>query len=167
MNAQESGAFKVAYARFDKENFDTAISDFYLEIPSLSVSDLNELDYVVMCSSHIPEWVAKVSEVVFIKSMGRTSRVRVSEIRSVFGNQQATAALNEVWHYFDGTAPKVVKYASESFFELSTSVPLRAKSHLDGALTFNKAIQGLADTFRVKPTQIKISITSEELPSES
>lgn len=162
MDLEGANDLQVAFVKCTKDDFDRLVSEFYLLLPSIPLSAIADLDYVVMHQEHIPYWVAKIEEVAYMKSAGNTVQVRCSEVRDVWGNQSVKAELRKVDHNFDGSRSLVLAYPTNQFFVLGTTVQMKVKAPELGGLSLKRAIAEIADTYGVLPSQVEISITAVE-----
>ncbi|CAI8719526.1 hypothetical protein [Pseudomonas chlororaphis] len=154
---------KVAFASFNSSDFQKVLDEHSLYLSGIALNELVGLDFVVMCGGHIPEWVAKVEEIVLSKSIG-SCEVRVSEVRSlagIWGTKEVSDAINETYYSFDGARTKLTEYPSDRLFTVGNPVQLRAKTAFRGSLSLELAAKEVAETYRVKPSQVKITISSE------
>lgn len=163
VSTEDKTSFKVAFVRFDSSDFQRLLDEHYVNLPGISFSDLVDLDFVVMCGSHIPEWVVKIEEIVLPRSSG-SAKARVSEARSVVGiwaTKEVNEAFTETYHHFDGVRTVLTEFPSDRLFTVGNHVQLRAKTAFRGALSLEMAVEEVAATYRVKPSQVKIVISSE------
>ncbi|EKT4527585.1 hypothetical protein QEM33_000105 [Pseudomonas putida] len=163
MDMEDKTSSKVAFARFGTTDFKRVLDEHSLNLSGIALNELVGLDFVVMCGGHIPEWVARVEEVVLPKSTG-TCEVRLSEVRSlagIWGTKEVNDAINETYYNFDGSRTILTEYPSDRIFTVGNPVQLRAKTDFRGALSLELAVQEVAATYRVKPSQVRITISSE------
>ncbi|TDV54645.1 hypothetical protein EC919_104384 [Pseudomonas graminis] len=153
---------RVAFVSFTQDDFDCLVSESFLLLPRMALSDITDLDFVVMHYGHTPYWVAKIEEVAYLKSAGNTVQIRCSEVRNVWDSEAAKAELKKVYRNFDGSRPSVVACSSNQFFALGTTVQMKVKAPGLGGLSLKRAIAEIADTYGVLSSQVEISITAVE-----
>ena len=165
MSEVEKGSFRVAFARYDRAGFDKVLKEHSITLSGLAINDLIGLNFLVMCTAHIPEWVVQVKEILLPKVQGGAIELRVGEVRSVcenWGTPEVSQAFNEVWYDFKGHQTILTEFPSDAIFKVGLPVQLRANTNARGALSLEAAVLSVAETYAVKPSQVKIVISSPD-----
>jgi len=120
------------------------------------------VDYLILCSEHVPTWVAKVKEIVIPRTEGGPLTVRFSEVRSVFG-KGATSEYQEAFGKYrnNGWGAFLSTFENELFFTIGDPVAFKVRPDFFGSLSMENAIDALAETYGVSTEQVEISIRSK------
>lgn len=164
MSKNENLKIPAASVAFAMKDFGRVVETqaFEMGLGRLNPMAIASLDYVVICSAHIPTWVAKVKEILLSRMQKGCLTVRVSEVRSVaskWGCPDVATAFKP--HSFDGHETQLTEFDDETFFTVGDPVQLHAGLHTHGALSIDRAIELLAETYRVRQSQIQITISAK------
>jgi hypothetical protein len=120
------------------------------------------VDYLILCTEHVPTWVAKVEEIVIPRTEGAPLTVRFSEVRSVFG-QGTTPEYQEAFKMYrnNGWGAFLSTFENDLFFTIGDPVAFKVRPNAHGLLNMENAIDALADTYGVSADQVEITIRSK------
>ncbi|WP_426182871.1 hypothetical protein [Pseudomonas sp. TWRC1-2] len=163
MNMEEGVKIKAVCVYFEQDDFRRLLQSHELAIPlgEIPLFKLAGLQYAVICYGHIPSWVAKVREVLLPEREGGLVCARVSEVRSLsWGNPEVPKAFRD--HPLEKMKPAICEFPDETFFNLGEIVQLQPGLHQHGFLSLERAVEQLAEAYRVDPSQVKISISAKK-----
>ncbi|OFS72050.1 hypothetical protein HMPREF3173_16060 [Pseudomonas sp. HMSC08G10] len=129
------------------------------------------VDYLILCETQSPSWIAKIQELVYPRDKSAPLLFRFSEIRSIKDlSDELEDKKAEVFKpYFDarrsGKWPQVTEFEDDQFFTIGDHLPFILQSEMLGPLSMDKAVEKLAKTYGVDPSQVEIIIRSKPVAS--
>lgn len=122
------------------------------------------VDYLILCSAHIPTWVAKIQEIVMPRAQKMPMVFRLSEVRSI-SEMDDSEEFREAFKSFQdtrykATMPFVCDFEDDLFFSIGKSVWFKPDPEVFGPLSMESATIALAETYGVGRDQVEITIRS-------
>lgn len=122
------------------------------------------VEYLILCSGHIPSWVAKIQEIVMPRTQRTPMLFRFSEVRSVTDiddNDEFRGAFKSFQDArYKAPLPFKCDFENDLFFSLGKEVWFKPTPEVFGLLTMEKATVLLAESYGVGPDQVEITIRS-------
>ncbi|MCG8291971.1 hypothetical protein [Pseudomonas entomophila] len=117
------------------------------------------VDYLILCSGHIPMWIAKIEEIAISRRDENMLKFMFSEIRDVWG-KSSDPNYASAYKPFQSNRdnPKLTSFEDNRFFTIGDVVPFTDSPDFTRPLTINQAADRLAETYSVEAEQIEIII---------
>lgn len=117
------------------------------------------VDYLILCSGHIPMWVAKIEEIAISRRDENMLKFIFSEIRDVWGKSSDPSYV-AAYEPFQSNRdnPKQTSFEDNRFFTIGDVEPFSYSPEFTRPLTINQAASRLAETYSVEAEQIEIII---------
>ena len=122
------------------------------------------VDYLILCSGHIPMWIAKIEDIALSRCDDDKLKFRFSEIRDVWGKSddpEYGAAYEPFRSNLEN--PKLIQFEGDKFFTIGETLTFFDNPEFTWPLTIKKAADRLAETYGVDPEQIEIVIRHQPL----
>lgn len=117
------------------------------------------VDYLILCSQHIPMWIAKIEDIALSRKDDGMLIFKFSEIRDVWGKGGEPDYSSAFKPYRSDVAnPKLTAFEDDSFFTIGEPLPLIARPDGSGPLSIKSAATRVSKTYGVDPCQVEIII---------